>query len=214
MNDEAVTQTTETNSTADANNDMNTQVAGTEKGQTNEERSSLASEAGSVATENSGASDSGAPDSYDFSKALPDGETLDEATSKDFGEICRGLNLTNEEANQVAGYGFQWAQRLIQNVADSREREIDSWATETKESLGANFDKTMNEYGAGLSYIEKTSPNIRQILNQTGAGNRVEVVKAIAELGRLVSEDKGVGGSAAGNSGGAALYPNTNFENY
>lgn len=213
MNDEAVTQTTETNSTADANNDMNTQVACTEKSQTNEERSSLASKAGSVATENSGASDSGAPDSYDFSKALPDGETLDEATSKDFGEICRGLNLTNEEANQVAGYGFQWAQRLIQNVADSREREIDSWATETKESLGANFDKTMNEYGAGLSYIEKTSPNIRQILNQTGAGNRVEVVKAIAELGRLVSEDKGVGGSGAGNSGGA-LYPNTNFENY
>lgn len=213
MNDEAVTQTTETNSTADANNDMNTQVAGTEKSQTNEERSSLASKAGSVATENSGASDSGALDSYDFSKALPDGETLDEATSKDFGEICRGLNLTNEEANQVAGYGFQWAQRLIQNVADSREREIDSWATETKESLGANFDKTMNEYGAGLSYIEKTSPNIRQILNQTGAGNRVEVVKAIAELGRLVSEDKGVGGSGAGNSGGA-LYPNTNFENY
>lgn len=213
MNDEAVTQTTETNSTVDANNDMNTQVACTEKSQTNEERSSLASKAGSVATENSGASDSGAPDSYDFSKALPDGETLDEATSKDFGEICRGLNLTNEEANQVAGYGFQWAQRLIQNVADSREREIDSWATETKESLGANFDKTMNEYGAGLSYIEKTSPNIRQILNQTGAGNRVEVVKAIAELGRLVSEDKGVGGSGAGNSGGA-LYPNTNFENY
>lgn len=63
MNDEAVTQTTETNPTADANNDMNTQVAGTEKSQTNEERSSLASEAGSVATENSGASDSGAPDS-------------------------------------------------------------------------------------------------------------------------------------------------------
>lgn len=155
----------------------------------------------------------GAPEAYDFTSALPEGETLDEAISQKFGEICKGMNLTNEQANQMAAYGFEYGKGLIQQMNDMREAQYDKWQEETRKELGADFEKTMNEYGAGLQHLEKTSPGIRKLLSETGVGDRIEIVRAISELGRLVSEDGGVGGGNP-QGGKTSMYPNTNFENY
>jgi len=155
----------------------------------------------------------GATEAYDFTSALPEGETLDEAISQKFGEICKGMNLTNEQANQMAVYGFEYGKGLIQQMNDMREAQYDKWQEETRKELGADFEKTMNEYGAGLQHLEKTSPGIRKLLSETGVGDRIEIVRAISELGRLVSEDGGVGGGNA-KGGKTPMYPNTNFENY
>lgn len=155
----------------------------------------------------------GAPEAYDFTSALPEGETLDEAISQKFGEICKGMNLTNEQANQMAAYGFEYGKGLIQQMNDMREAQYDKWQEETRKELGADFEKTMNEYGAGLQHLEKTSPGIRKLLSETGVGDRIEIVRAISELGRLVSEDGGVGGGNA-KGGKTPMYPNTNFDNY
>lgn len=155
----------------------------------------------------------GEPEAYDFTSALPEGETLDEAISQKFGEICKGMNLTNEQANQMAAYGFEYGKGLIQQMNDMREAQYDKWQEETRKELGADFEKTMNEYGAGLQHLEKTSPGIRKLLSETGVGDRIEIVRAISELGRLVSEDGGVGGGNP-QGGKTSMYPNTNFENY
>lgn len=155
----------------------------------------------------------GAPETYDFTSALPEGETLDEAISQKFGEICKGMNLTNEQANQMAAYGFEYGKGLIQQMNDMREAQYDKWQEETKKELGADFQKTMNEYGAGLQHLEKTCPGIRKLLSETGVGDRIEIVRAFSELGRLVSEDGGVGGCNP-QGGKTSMYPNTNFDNY
>nr|DAW31709.1 MAG TPA: putative protease [Caudoviricetes sp.] len=155
----------------------------------------------------------GAPEAYDFTSALPEGETLDEAISQKFGEICKGMNLTNEQANQMAAYGFEYGKGLIQQMNDMREAQYDKWQEETRKELGADFEKTMNEYGAGLQHLEKTCPGIRKLLSETGVGDRIEIVRAFSELGRLVSEDGGVGGGNP-QGGKTSMYPNTNFENY
>lgn len=155
----------------------------------------------------------GAPETYDFTSALPEGETLDEAISQKFGEICKGMNLTNEQANQMAAYGFEYGKGLIQQMNDMREAQYDKWQEETRKELGADFEKTMNEYGAGLQHLEKTCPGIRKLLSETGVGDRIEIVRAFSELGRLVSEDGGVGGGNP-QGGKTSMYPNTNFENY
>lgn len=160
-----------------------------------------------------GADPQGAPEAYDFTSALPEGETLDEAISQKFGEICKGMNLTNEQANQMAAYGFEYGKGLIQQMNDMREAQYDKWQEETRKELGADFEKTMNEYGAGLQHLEKTCPGIRKLLSETGVGDRIEIVRAFSELGRLVSEDGGVGGGNP-QGGKTSMYPNTNFENY
>ena len=58
-------------------------------------------------------------------------------------------------------------------------------------------------------------PGIREALNVTGAGNRIEFIHAFAMLGKLVQEDPGKGN--AGNAVKdifAQRYPNTDFSKY
>lgn len=201
------------NQQAQANNNtdpQNQQVQNQQAQNQDPEPGRLAQQAGA---DPQGAAPQGAPETYDFTSALPEGETLDEAISQKFGEICKGMNLTNEQANQMAAYGFEYGKGLIQQMNDMREAQYDKWQEETRKELGADFEKTMNEYGAGLQHLEKTCPGIRKLLSETGVGDRIEIVRAFSELGRLVSEDGGVGGGNA-KGGKTPMYPNTNFDNY
>lgn len=199
------------NQQAQANNNTDPQVQNQQVQEPQAaEPARLAQQAGA---EPQAAAPQGAPETYDFTSALPEGETLDEAISQKFGEICKGMNLTNEQANQMAAYGFEYGKGLIQQMNDMREAQYDKWQEETKKELGADFQKTMNEYGAGLQHLEKTCPGIRKLLSETGVGDRIEIVRAFSELGRLVSEDGGVGGGNP-QGGKTSMYPNTNFENY
>lgn len=201
------------NQQAQANNNtdpQNQQVQNQQAQNQDLEPGRLAQQAGA---DPQGTAPQGAPETYDFTSALPEGETLDEAISQKFGEICKGMNLTNEQANQMAAYGFEYGKGLIQQMNDMREAQYDKWQEETRKELGADFEKTMNEYGAGIQHLEKTCPGIRKLLSETGVGDRIEIVRAISELGRLVSEDGGVGGGNA-KGGKTPMYPNTNFDNY
>lgn len=202
------------NQQAQANNNTDPQNQQVQEPQNTEpqaaEPARLAQQAGA---DPQAAAPQGAPEAYDFTSALPEGETLDEAISQKFGEICKGMNLTNEQANQMAAYGFEYGKGLIQQMNDMREAQYDKWQEETRKELGADFEKTMNEYGAGLQHLEKTCPGIRKLLSETGVGDRIEIVRAFSELGRLVSEDGGVGGGNP-QGGKTSMYPNTNFENY
>lgn len=202
------------NQQAQANNNTDPQNQQVQEPQNTEpqaaEPARLAQQAGA---DPQAAAPQGAPETYDFTSALPEGETLDEAISQKFGEICKGMNLTNEQANQMAAYGFEYGKGLIQQMNDMREAQYDKWQEETRKELGADFQKTMNEYGAGIQHLEKTCPGIRKLLSETGVGDRIEIVRAFSELGRLVSEDGGVGGGNP-QGGKTSMYPNTNFENY
>lgn len=156
----------------------------------------------------------GAPEAYDFSQSLPNGATLDETVSKEFGDICRGMNLTNEQANQMAQYGYQFANRVIEQKEAQRAETIKSWGDDARRQLGNTFDSTMAECGAGVQFIERSVPNIRQILNETGAGNRIEFIRVFSALGRAISEDHGTTAGSGSHAKNDNPYPNTDFSKY
>lgn len=153
----------------------------------------------------------GAPDAYDFTGSLPEGAQLDEETAKSFGDICRGMNLTNEQANSLAKYGYEYAGKIQEAAAAAHDKEVASWGEATKKALGGKFDETVSYCGAGVEAMEKLYPGLRNALNETGAGNRLEIVQAFAELGKRLGEDRGT--PQAGGSGTDNFYKNTDWNN-
>lgn len=153
------------------------------------------------------------PEKYDI--ALPEGTQLDEMAYNEFSEIARSVGLSNDAANKLAGYGLSFAQKAQEAVMQQQEQMINNWGEEARKELGVKFDTTVTQAGIGIEALEKVIPNIRQALNETGAGNRVEIIKAIAYLGEMVGEDSGKGlGGGKVSTGGSSMYPNTNFEKY
>jgi len=153
------------------------------------------------------------PEAYDFKASIPEGVELDETLTKDFSEMARSMNLTNEQANQMAQFGFKYGQQIAETVKAQYAAEVTKWGEAAKAEMGANFDSIMSVAGAGIEAVEKTVPGIRQALNETGAGNRIEVIKMCEILGRLVMADPGkmvnAGGANMEQPKAATWYPNS-----
>lgn len=223
VNNNTDTQPTNTSTdtnvqTADNNSQVNSQVDVNNStndvnnnSQADKSNSGLASQAGNETEESK--SEEGASQAYDFKPLFGEGD-FDEGTANALGDVCRELNLNQEQANKIAQLGIDYHDNIINAAVNEQEKIVNGWAEETKEKLGSKFNETMGNYGKALHYLERTSPNIRQIFNDTGAGNRIEVVQAMALLGSLLSEDKGVGANTGGSNSSSNLYPNTDWSRY
>lgn len=148
---------------------------------------------------------------YDFKATIPEGYELDEAITKEYSEIARSMNLTNEQANQVAAFGIKYAQQAVDAVRAEQNALVGKWGEAAKAEMGANLNTIMSTAGAGIEAVEKAVPGIRQALNETGAGNRIEVIRAFEMLGKLVQADPGklVDVSASEPQKPASWYPNS-----
>lgn len=131
------------------------------------------------------------PTEYDFKSTIPEGVDMDEAITKEYSDIARSMNLTNEQANQMAAYGIKYAQQVADTVRAQQNEMVAKWGESAKAELGASLESVMTTAGAGIEAVEKQIPGIRQALNETGAGNRIEVIRAFEMLGKLVQADPG-----------------------
>lgn len=152
------------------------------------------------------------PEKYDLAESLPEGAELDQEQFDKFSAVAKECGLNNEQANKVAKYGFEFAKMNIEAVQAAREQEVQDWGTQTKQQLGTEMTKTIEKVGIAVDALEKKIPGIRTALNETGAGNRIELVQAFALLGEIVGEDtfRGFGGAAKQTS----VYDSTNFKKY
>ena len=151
---------------------------------------------------------------WDFRGVVPEGMAYDEATASAYATIAKEAGLTGAQAQKLAAYGMQqYARDGMAAMAKAYADEVSGWAETTKQELGSDFDMTVQRAGAGIEALERSVPGLRQALNETGAGNRVEFVRAFALIGSLVGEDnfRGFGDGAAKTS---TRYPNTNFSDY
>lgn len=152
---------------------------------------------------------------YDFAPSVPDGMELDQQAASEFGDIAHGLNLNNEQANTLAKYGMTYAKNVAEAIETQQAEQQAAWADETRKELGAKFNEEIGYVGTALDKLEPLVPGLRKALNIGGIGNRVEIVKALAAVGRMVAEDSGHAATdtSAGFSA-SSRYPNTNFNSY
>lgn len=150
---------------------------------------------------------------WDFRALVPEGMAYDEQSASAFSAVAKEAGLTGEQAQKLAAYGMQYARDGISAMREAQAQQIAGWAEQTKKELGSEFDSTVRRAGTGIEAIERSIPGLRQALNETGAGNRIELVRAFALVGQLVGEDN-FRGFGDGASQTTTRYPNTNFDNY
>ena len=155
---------------------------------------------------------------YDFSSVqMPEGYSLSEEESKQFVDVIKGMGLSNEQAGTIVKFGTEYGKRLVDAVVKQHEDMVNEWGETAKAELGSNFDKTLS-----LAAVARDKfPGLKEALDESGAGNRVEVIRAMAKLGEYLSSDPGMTqGAGTANTGAnpmtdfKTLYPNTDFSRY
>ena len=158
------------------------------------------------------------PVTYDFSGVqMPEGYALSEEESKQFVDVIKDMGLNNEQAGALVKYGTEYGKRLVDAVVKEHDDMIKEWGEKAKTELGADLQKHLS-YAA---VARDKFPGLKEALDESGAGNRVEVIKAMAKLGEYLSSDPGMvpnAGTQRTNvdpmNDAKALYPNTDFSKY
>lgn len=154
----------------------------------------------------------GAPDTYDFTPSLPDGMELDQDTANSFGELARGMNLTNDQANELAKFGYEWAGKVGEAYQKAQQEEADANAAQAMKELGKDFEPTVARAGVLMNYLERQIPGIRDSFAGSAVFSSLPMLKAFALLGDLISEDGGIKTNTAAATKEDNPYPNTDWE--
>lgn len=152
------------------------------------------------------------PDAYDFKGIVPEGMTYDEQSAAAFGDVAKKAGLSQEQAAAIASYGMQYMQQGVDAAMKAVQDTQAGWAQEARDALGGQFDAVVAKAAAGRDALAEKVPGLTQMLNETGAGNRVEMIRLMAAVGELIGEDGGLRGAQAGAE--KSIYPNTDFKRY
>lgn len=152
--------------------------------------------------EKGGAGSEGQEGSADFKLNLPKG--VDEKAAEPWKALAKKHGLKGEAAQEAFDLGYKAAQEAVANLRSEAqstwEKTQAAWLDEAqadKEIGGAAFkenvalaDKFVRKFGG---------QDLMEVLQETGLGRRVEVIKAFAKAARAISED-----SISGTTGGSA----------
>lgn len=183
------------------------------KTQTTQESAPAGDKTDGKASDAEGDKPAGAPEKYEFK--APEGKEFAADTIKDFSEIAKELNLSQEAA-----------QKLLDKMAPSIEarqvQQLEAIRNEWADAAQVDKEFGGEKLNENLAVAKKAldafgSPELRALLNESGLGNNPEVIRFMYRAGKAMSEDTFVGNSPGADGKGnpkdfnakaAALYNN------
>lgn len=161
-------------------------------------------------TEGEQAKPEGAPEKYEFKAA--EGVTFDDVVIGAFSEVAKDLNLPQDAAQKVLDkMAPVLAARQVEQIAEMHAGWVESAKTD-KEFGGDRLQENLAV--AEMALNQFGTPELRALLTNSGMGNNPEVIRAFYRVGKAISEDKIVSGSAPQSAANDArsLYPNSNLK--
>ncbi len=146
----------------------------------------------------------GAPDKYaDFT--VPEGIAVNQPMLEEFKTLAKELDLTQEKAQKLVDFQAKYVKGVDASLLKTFNETLTTWKKETVQELGADYKKEL--VYAGRAIDKFGTPELRQLLNQTGVGNHKELVKFFVKIGKAVSEDTFVDGkNKTGKKSDAELF--------
>ena len=131
------------------------------------------------------------PDKYEFT--APEGSTLNEGSLAQFSEVSREIGLSQEQAQAVIT-------KMAPVIAAQSVEAVRAAQAEWKASQLTDSEFGGEHLAANLGIARKAlqafgTPELTQLLNQSGLGDHPEILRAFYRAGKAISEDTFVSGN-------------------
>jgi hypothetical protein len=156
----------------------------------------------------------GAPEKYEDFK-LPEGVTVPDDVKNEYLGLFKEVGLSQEAAQKLVDFQIKADQKAAQALTSQWEATHSGWikAIETDKDIGGDKLKESKAFAAAALASDFATPELKEALNLTGAGNNPEVFKFFVKVGKAMADDKLVvsGKAPAGPVDTAKkLFPNFN----
>jgi len=128
---------------------------------------------------------------------VPEGIVIDEG----FKPVAADLNLNKDQVQKLVDYKIAADKQTAEaNQAEFNE-VVENLQKETKKELGADYKKEMAFASRVMGLLPKEDRvELKEILNKSGVGNHVQVVKFFIAAGKAISESKFVDGKTTNDT--------------
>ena len=134
--------------------------------------------------------DDGKPITYEFK--APEGVMLDEARVAEFTAFAQEHKLAPEVAQKLVDMAAQAEVSSMQ----ARVAQATAWADEVRADKTLGGDKLPESVATAKKALDLGPPELRDLLNTTGLGNHPAVFQWAHSVGKALSVDRFVAGSA------------------
>ena len=140
-------------------------------------------------TDSAGDEGDGATDSYaDFN--LPEGIQPDTAMLEKAIPVFKDLGLTQEQAQKLVDLRAEQVQAETEQAVTSHNELIEQWLSDAKNDKqigGDNWDQSLKLSQNAVNKFG--TPEFKTLLNDYGIGNHPEMIRVMANIGKLLDED-------------------------
>ena len=123
------------------------------------------------------------PEVYTFD--LPADVQIDPAVNTELQAALKEAKLAPEKAQALIDLHV----KTVKAQQAAFDRTVESWSNETMTTLGATAPEVFAHAKVGLERFDKEG-KIRELLNASGLGNRIEFVRLFEQLGREMASRK------------------------
>lgn len=118
-----------------------------------------------------------ANEAVEYKLEVPEGFSV---PMKEFTDLAKETNLPNETAQKMVDF---YTKTLVPKMEAERQAEIDSWVKASNKTFG---DEGINQAKEGLNRF--ATPELKQLLDETGLGNHPVVIGLFKSINEKISE--------------------------
>lgn len=134
-----------------------------------------------------------------------EGVTLDQDALGEFKALAGEAKLSQEQAQKVVDLGVKMQQKWAADQSKAMQAARDQWAQASNTDKEFGGEKLAENLSVAKTALDKFgSPELKQLLNDSGLGNHPEIIRFFYRAGKAISNDRIVSG---GNGPGAAIDP-------
>ena len=145
-----------------------------------------------------------APEQYDLK--MPEGVTVDPERMTEFASIAKEIGLTNEQAQKLADLSATWSETDVKAAEAARDKQLnemqDAWKEEFKKDPKHQEILVMAKRAVNRLAPEgdESMSQVRGLLQGSWLANHPGMIRMLAKVGALLSEDKFLDGGPGGSS--------------
>ena len=123
------------------------------------------------------------PEVYEFN--LPEGVEIAPEMNTELQAALKEAKLAPDQAKKLVDLHV----KSVQAQQAQFEKTLESWSSETMATLGASAPEVFAHARTGLERFDQ-SGKIRELLDRSGLGNRIEFVRLFEQIGRNLEYQK------------------------
>lgn len=126
-----------------------------------------------------------AADYADFT--LPDGVEIDASALEAAKPLFKELGIDQAGAQKLVEFYASKLGEVASTINAQAEALVAEWQGQIKQDWGAKYDANLS---VAAKAVQLGGPELRDALNETGAGNHPAIIKFFHKIGSTISEDK------------------------